>query len=112
PGRRQSFSSGLHPQMPSGQLLRGHTGLRLFFSHPELRAIILRIVAIAGALAILFIGDSQHGSAMYLGVAAAYFTGVVVLAVAMRRQSARRLIAAFVMLDSLLVACVLYQDLL
>ncbi|MBL8895606.1 MAG: adenylate/guanylate cyclase domain-containing protein [Rhizobiales bacterium] len=93
-------------------LLRGRSGLFFIFSQPELRAIILRIVAIAGALAILFIGDSQHGSAVYFGIAAAYFTGVVVLAIAMRRQSARRLIAAFIMMDALLVACVLYQDLL
>ncbi|MBL8906447.1 MAG: adenylate/guanylate cyclase domain-containing protein [Rhizobiales bacterium] len=92
--------------------LRGHTGLRQLLSQPDLRAIALRVVAVAGALAILVIGDSQHGAAFYLAVAAAYTAGVVVLTLLLRRQSARRLVAGFVMMDALLVACVLYQDLL
>jgi adenylate cyclase len=98
--------------MLNSLLLLGQSGLLQFLSRPELRAITLRIVAVAGALGILFVGDSQHGAAFYIVLAAVYFVGVLVLTVVMRRQSSERLVAGFVMMDAVLVACVLYRDLL
>jgi adenylate cyclase len=93
-------------------LQRGHNALRPLVSHSRLRAIILRTVAVSGALAILFVGDSNHGFAYSLGIAVAYFTCVIVLTLLARKQSAELLMVGVVMLDALLVVGVLYQDIL
>lgn len=98
--------------MLNSLLLLGRSSLLQLPSRPEFRAITLRVVAVTGALGILFVGDSKHGVAFYIAVAAAYLAAVLVLTVLMRRQSSERLVAGFVVMDAVLVACVLYRDLL
>jgi adenylate cyclase len=80
--------------------------------HLRVRSLALRLVAVLGALAIVFIGRGSHDLAFYTALATAYLIAVAVLGATSLALRMKRPLARFVVLDAVLVASVLYAHLL